>query len=221
MAELTPGRRSVAAALLFLLAAVLAGVVPGARGTEYRAFGMMEGLLAMLLTYLLLDRGVWYRPPQWHGCIAIGYAVLANAQILSLLLPPPGVVQWISVIGFLFLLIAGLAVGSPQRLVGLLAGASVLLALLKFSVIPFLWDRSGPGPGEAFGLGSGLDRIRRVVVDHQPVSPEAELLGVAAVALWVLATRVLWAEDTRTSGRAAGAAQHLPVADLPRHDVER
>ena len=221
MAEMTRGRGAVAAALLFLLAAALAGVTPGERGTDYRVFGMLEGLLALLLTYLLLDRGVWTRTPGWLGWIAVGYGTIASAQVLSLVIPPPGVVQWVSVIGFLFVLIAALGIGSRHRLIGLLAGATVLLALLKFSVIPFLWDRSGPGPGEAFGLGSGLERVRRMVVEHQPISPEAELLGVLAVALWVLYTRLLWPIESAVSGRAGARAHELPVADLPGHDLER
>lgn len=218
---MTPGRRAVAAALLFLLAGVLAGVTPGERGTEYRVFGMLDALLALLLTYLLLDRGVWRRTPGWIGWIAIGYAAIASAQVLALLIPPPGVVQWISVVGFLFVLIAALGVRTRHRLVGLLGGATVLLALLKFSVIPFVWERSGPGPGEAFGLGAGLERIRRMVVDYQPVSPEAELLGGVAVALWVLGTRLLWPGEPVVSGHAGVRAEELPVADLPRHDLER
>lgn len=192
MAEMTPGRRAVAAALMFLLAAALAGISPGDSATTYRVFWLPEGLLAFLLTFALIEGRVWQRSPGPLGWIAIGYGTLANAQILTLLLPPPGIVSWVSLIGVLFLLLAALAMSSRRRLVGLLAGMSVLLAMIKFSVIPFLWVRSGPAPGEAFGLGTGLDRIRRLVVDYQPVPHEGQLLGLAAIGLWIMATRMLW-----------------------------
>lgn len=192
MAEITAPRRAVAAALLFLAAAVLAGVMPQQHATVYRLFGLVEGLLAILLTFILLEQQVWERPPGPLGWIAVVYGTAANGQILALLLPGPGFLQWMSVLGFLFLAWPALAITSRRRLVGLLAGAAVLLALLSFSVIPFLWERSGSAFGGVLGLGSALDGIRRLVVDHEPLRPAGQLMGVVAVGLWALATRLLW-----------------------------
>lgn len=219
MATLTPARRSVAAALLFLLAAVLAGISPGPDRTIYQTFGVTEALLAFLLTYLLVVGGAWQRAPGVTGGVALAYGTVANGQLLSLLLPPPGVVQWVAVVGFLFVALASLAITSRQRLVGILAGAATLLALLKFSVIPFVWARSGPQPGEAFGLGSGLDRIRRMVVEYEPISAEGQMVGVAAIGLWIVATALLWAGsdpgDPRGSAAPVDAPREPPAIQRP------
>lgn len=216
MAELTHARRAVAAALLFLLAAVLAGVTPGEAGTSYRLFWLPEGLLGVLLTFALLDGRGWTRPAGMLGWLPVGYGTLANAQILALLLPPPGIVNWFAVVGVMFVLLAALALTAPRRMMALLAGMGVLLALIKFSVIPFLWARSGPGPGEALGLGSGLERLRRLVVEHEPVSQEGQLLGLIAVCLWVVATRLLWSDPlVHEPADHHPALPHNPAPALP------
>lgn len=189
---MTPARRAVAAAILFLLTAILAGVVPAERATIYRTFGLVEGLLAFLLVYILLEQRVWNRPPGALGWLAVSYGALATAQIFALLLPAPGVLQWVSVVAVLLLAWSALAIGSRRRLIGVLAGLAVMLALLKHSVIPLVWEHSGPGPGEAFGVGSALESVRRLVVDYEPIPRSSQLLGVLAVALWIAATRLLW-----------------------------
>lgn len=189
---MTQGRKGVAAALLFLGAAALAGVVPRENATVYRVFGLVEGSLALLFTFVLLERRVWERTPGFLGALAVAYGTAANAQILALLLPAPGLLQWVCVIGVVFLAWAALALTSRARLIALLGGLAVILALVKFSIVPVLWSRSGPAPGEAFGLGTALEGVRRLVVDYEPVPPGAQLFGVAAIALWALATRTLW-----------------------------
>ncbi|HET7320905.1 MAG TPA: hypothetical protein VFI96_00245, partial [Longimicrobiaceae bacterium] len=99
---LTAARRAVAASLLFLLGAALAGIVPRATGLEYRVFGLVEGVLGLYLSYVLLLRRVWVRPPGALGWMVVAYGTLANTQILALLLPPPGVLQWVVVTGLAF-----------------------------------------------------------------------------------------------------------------------
>lgn len=191
-ATLTPARRGVAAALLFLASAVLAGVTPRPTGVEYRTFGMVDGVLALLLVYLLLLRRVWLRPPGALGWLAVGYGTVATAQLLALLLPPPGVVQWVVVTTLAFSAWAALAGRSRTRLVASLASLALLLALLKFSVIPFLWVRAGPAAGQGWGLGDLAEGFRRLFVEYHPLGPGAELLGFAALGCWALATRLLW-----------------------------
>ncbi|MBW3631156.1 MAG: hypothetical protein KY464_17960 [Gemmatimonadetes bacterium] len=193
-APLTSPRRSVLAALLFLLSAALAGVTPRAAGVEYRAFGMVEGLFTLLLVYLFLLRGVWARPAIALAWLPVVYGGLATAQLLRLLLPPPGVLQWVVVTGLAFSIFAAFAARSPTRLLAGLGTAAILLALLNFSVIPFLWVRAGPGPGEAWGLGNLAEGFRRLFVEYAPLGPGGELLGVVAVACWAVATRLLYAE---------------------------
>lgn len=194
-APLTPERRAVAAALLFLAAGALAGITLRTQGVEYRTFGLTEGLFALLLTYLLLLRGVWRRPPGVIGWIAVVYGTLAGAQILELLFPPPGIVEWVVVTGLAFSAWGALAGGTRERLVASLAGLALLLALLNFSVIPAIWDRAGPAPGEAFGLGNLAESFRRLFVDYQPTRPAGQLVAFLGIGCWALATRLLWVDE--------------------------
>ncbi|HEX8360714.1 MAG TPA: hypothetical protein VF613_11415, partial [Longimicrobium sp.] len=89
----TPAQRAVGAALLFLAAAALAGVAPTDRGVQYRAFGIVEGVFSLLLTYILLQRRAWTSPAGVAGWAAVVYGTLATAQIAEFLFPPPGVVE--------------------------------------------------------------------------------------------------------------------------------
>ncbi|MBA2243386.1 MAG: hypothetical protein H0W11_00380 [Gemmatimonadetes bacterium] len=189
---LTPGRRGIAAALLFLGSAALAGVTLPYGGVEYRVFGLTEGLLALLLCYILLLRRVWLRPPGVAGWLAVGYGTLATAQLLELLLPPAGIIEWIVVTGLALTAWAALSGGTRQRMLGSLASLSLLLALFKFSVIPFVWERAGPAPGAALGLGNVAESFRRLFVDYQPLRQEGQLVGFLAIVLWALGTRLLW-----------------------------
>jgi hypothetical protein len=195
---LTPGRRALLAALLFLGSTALAGVTPRLDRVEYRAFGMVEGLFALLLAYLFLLRGVWTRPAGALGWVPVAYGTLATAQLAALLLPPPGVLQWVVVTGLAFSALAAFAARSPTRLLAGLGAAALLLALLNFSVIPFLWVRAGPGPGEAWGLGNLAEGFRRLFVEYEPLRAGGELLGFVAVALWVMGTRMIWSDPSPT-----------------------
>ncbi|HEX2095705.1 MAG TPA: hypothetical protein VHG28_25125 [Longimicrobiaceae bacterium] len=191
-AALTPHRRGVGAALLFLGSAALAGAELLETGIRYSAPGVVEGVFALLLTYLLLLRGAWIRPPGALGWVPVAYGTAANTMLLELLLPPPGVIEWVVVFALAFTAWGALATGTRTRLMAALASLALLLALLKFSVIPVLWERVGPAPGEAFGLGDVAESVRRVLADHRPIRPAGQLAGIVALSLWVLATRLLW-----------------------------
>jgi hypothetical protein len=188
----TPAQRAVAAALLFLAAAVLAGVAPLEHGVEYRVFGIVEGLFALLLAYLLVLRGAWAAPAGVPGWAAVVYGTLATAQVLEFLFPPPGLVQWVVVAGVTITAWSVFTAGSPRRLAASLASLAVILALVRYSVIPVLWTRIGPAQGTAFGLGDVAEGARRIFADWHPVRPGGELLGFAAVCCWALATRLVW-----------------------------
>jgi hypothetical protein len=190
--RLTLERKAVAAALLFLAAAFVAGVNPGSAGLSYHTFGVSEGIVALLLTHVFLQRGIWWSPAGAVRWVAVAYGAAANAQILELLIPPPGILEWLVLTGIAFSSWAVVGAGSRSRLIAGLAAMSLLLAVLKFSVIPVLWDRAGPGPGEAWGLGDLAEGLRRLVVDYEPITRGGQLLGVVALALWAAATRMLW-----------------------------
>lgn len=189
---LTPPRRALAAALLFLGSGALAGMALRPGGTEYRLFGVTEAVFGLFLTFVLLSRGAWLRPAGALGWVAVGYGSWANAQLLELLLPPPGVLEWVVVSALALTGWAALGGGSRERLVAALATLALLLALLNFSVLPVLWERAGPEPGTALGLGDLAESVRRFVADYRPLRPAGQALGGVAIALWALATRLLW-----------------------------
>jgi hypothetical protein len=192
----TEARRALASAYLVLLAAVLAGVVPAGQGVEYHLFGMLEGVFALLLAYLLVLRGAWPRAGGVAGWAARVYGVVATAQVLGVLLPPPGVVQWVVVAGVAISAWGAFSASSRRRLMASLGSLAVLLALVRYSVIPVLWARIGPAAGTAFGLGDVAESGRRIFADWQPPTAAAQLFGFAAVCAWALATRVSWSEDS-------------------------
>lgn len=190
---LTPPRRAVAAALLWLLAGALAGVAPlAAGGVEYRTFGLTEAIFALLVVYALLERGAWRRTPGPLGWAAVAYGAWATAQLLELLFPPPGLLEWVVVTALALTAWSALGGGTRERLIASLASLALLLALLNFSVVPILWERAGPAPGEAFGFGDLAESARQLVAAYRPMRREGQLLGALAIALWAAGTRLLW-----------------------------
>jgi hypothetical protein len=195
----TPAQRAVAASLLFLLSAVLAGVVLVEHGVEYHLFGIVEGIFALLLGYILVMRGAWATPSGLCGWAAVVYGTVATAQVLELLFPPPGLVQWVVVTGVAITAWSVFSAGSPRRLVASLASLAVVLALVRYSVIPVLWTHLGPAEGTALGLGNIAESARRVFADWHPVRPAGELIGFVAICCWALATRLVWSPRPEVS----------------------
>ena len=188
---MTAARRAVAAALLFLCAAAVAGIAPVQGGVQYRTFGIVEGVFALLLTYVLLQRRAWMSPAGVPGWAAVIYGTLATAQIAEFLFPPPGIVEWVVVATLALSGWGALSRGPRRRLVFGLATLSLLMALLRYSVIPVMWG-VGPQPGDLLGVGELAQGARRVFADYQPIRPVGQLLGFAAMAMWALATRLVW-----------------------------
>lgn len=189
---MTFAQRHVAAALVFLASAAVAGVALVPEGVEYRAFGMVEGVFALLFSYLLVFRGAWARPEGATGWIALAYGTVASAQALELLLPPPGMIEWMVVAALAVTSWGAFSGGTRRRLVFSLATLALLLAVIKFSVIPVLWGRMGPAAGTAFGLGDAAESVRRTFADYRPLRPIGQLVGFVALALWAAGTRLLW-----------------------------
>lgn len=200
--RLTPERSAVVAALLFLAAAFVAGLAPGPRGFSYRTFGITEGLGAILLTYIFLERRVWWSAARRLRWVAFVYGTVATAQILELLLPEPGILEWMVLTGLAFAVWAAVGARSRKRLLAGLAVVASLLAMLKFSVVPTLWVRAGPAVGAAWGLGDLAEGARRLVVDHEPITAAGQLLGVVAIGLWAAGTRLLWRQRRRRVKKA-------------------
>ncbi len=203
---MTAAQRAVTAALLFLGAAAVAGIAPVESGVQYRTFGIVEGVFALLLTYVLLQRRAWMSPAGVPGWAAVIYGTLATAQIAEFLFPPPGVVEWVVVATLALSGWGALSRGPRRRIVFGLATLSLLMALLRYSVIPVMWG-VGPQPGDLLGVGELAQGARRVMADYQPIRPVGQLLGFAAMAMWALATRLLWPvlPSRRRRGRDAGS----------------
>lgn len=216
-AGFTPSQRAVAAALLFLAAAALAGVAPTGTGVQYRTFGIVEGVFALLLSYVLLQRRAWTSPAGIAGWAAVVYGTVASAQIAEFLFPPPGVVEWVVVATLALSGWGALSRGPRRRIVFGLATLALLMALLRYSVIPVMWG-VGPQPGDVLGVGDLAQGARRVIADHQPVHASAQLFGFAAMACWALATRLVWPvlpTRPRRRKRAHAKGGEEPVNEAP------
>ncbi|HEX5725512.1 MAG TPA: hypothetical protein VFX98_08595 [Longimicrobiaceae bacterium] len=200
---MTAAQRRVLASLLFLLAAVLAGLTFVEHGVEYRAFGLVEGVFALVLTHLLVLRGAWASPDGFPGWLAISYGTLANAQALELLLPPPGMLEWVVAAGLAMFSWGALGGGTRHRTVASLGSLALLLAILKFSVIPVLWERAGPAADTPV-VGGLAESVRRFFVDYQPVRPVGQVIGFLALCGWALGTRLIWPPERLTETAQEG-----------------
>ena len=85
---------------LFLLSFFFAGLRVTASGVDYQLFGVVDGLSALLILYVLLGTGALSWPRDAWGAIVLVFGAGATAQLVSLLLPPPGVLEWV-VVGLL------------------------------------------------------------------------------------------------------------------------
>jgi hypothetical protein len=189
-------RAAILASCSFLLSGALAGSTLRVDGIEYRLFGMTEGVFALFLLYLLVQRRIWSQPVRWDGWLVAAYGFWATAQLLQLLLPPPGLLEWIVVPALVLAAWAALlGTGSRERLVASLGVTAVLLALVNFSIVPALWASSEAATETAFGVGSVARGLRQLVVAYEPVAPATHLLGVLSIALWGLGTRLIWPPD--------------------------
>ncbi|HEU0012492.1 MAG TPA: hypothetical protein VFQ45_02350 [Longimicrobium sp.] len=200
---MTPTQTRLAACFAFLACAALAGVALVENGIEYRAFGMVEGVFALLLAHLLVAREAWEAPRTPLGWTAIVYATLATAQVLELLLPPPGMIEWMVIAGLAVTAWGAFAGGTRRRMLVSLASLALLLAVIKFSFVPIMWRTVGPPAGSNWIVGDVAEGFRRFFADYRPLRPASQLVGFAALALWALGTRLLWTPDTRGEPGAA------------------
>lgn len=184
-------RRAVAAALLFLLAAALAGLeLPAGGGVAWRVFGLVEATLALVLSYLLVERRVWARPRTPTRALAVGYGALATAQLWQRLLPPGGALRIVVVVAVTFALWGALGRAAPRRVLVSLGVLAALLALVRYEIAP-AGQALGPEPGTAWGLGDLAESARRALLGAEPERPAGQLVAATAVAAWAVATALL------------------------------
>jgi hypothetical protein len=115
------------------------------------------------------------------------------------------VLEWLVLTGVAFSIWGVLGGRDRSRVLMGLATLALLLSVLKFSVVPVLWERAGPGPGEAWGLGDLAEGLRRLIVDYEPLTPAGQLVGFVAIGFWAAGTRLLWRE-----GLSAGRVRKRP-----------
>ena len=110
-----------------------------------------------------------------------GYGTVATAQLLELLLPSPGVLEWLVLTGVAFSVWGVLGARTRTRLMMGLGTMALLLSILKFSVIPVLWVRAG---ARTFSLPTGLVPML-MVTGQKPIhqSKQARFQIIDAVAM--------------------------------------
>lgn len=194
---LAPGS-AVAVCSLFLSSFLLAGLWVGGSGVEYRLFSLVDGLAALIILYMLISARVLSWSAGVWGFILLAYAAAATAQLLALLLPPPGVLEWV-VLGALLVFAwnVGYGIHRTRLLLGL-GLVAVGLAALKYSVLPFIWSRTQLPETPLLNLRGLGDQLRGLFIAYTPPRPITQLFAFAAVLAWSLAVWLQWPAERRT-----------------------
>ena len=70
---------------LYAVAFFFGGLRAGVSGLEYHLFGLVDGLAALLILYVLLNTAALSGPRDVWGGVLLVYAVASTAQLVSLL----------------------------------------------------------------------------------------------------------------------------------------
>lgn len=180
------------ASLLFLLAFFFGGLWLDVAQLEYHLFDIVDGVAALLVVYVLLNTAVLSWPRDGWGVVVLIYAAVATAQLISMLLPPPGLVQWI-VLGLL-IYFAWSAVFSVHRtrIVLSLGLVALALAALKYSVLPFVWSVTEMPRTPILDLRALSESVRRLFAVYVPSQPLTQVFAFAAILVWVVGVWVQW-----------------------------
>jgi hypothetical protein len=179
-------------AALFLVAFFFGGIWVGPLGVDFRVFGLVEGVAALLLVYVFLNTGILSWPRGFWGALVLIYAAAATAQLVAMLLPPPGALQWL-VLGLL--LYFSWSVGFGAHRTRILMGVGLIglaLAALKYSILPFVWARTELPQTPIFDLRALVEGIKGLVVVYVPSRPVTQAMALAAILAWVLAIWWQW-----------------------------
>lgn len=196
---------------LFLLCFFFAGLRVSAMGVEYELFGLVDGLAALLILYVLLGTGALSWPQDAWGAVVLIYGAAATAQLVSLLLPPPGVLEWV-VVGVLLYFAWNASYAAHRTRVMLTLGLVALaLAALKYSVLPFVWVRTELPHTPIIDLRAVGEGIKGLMAAYVPSRPVTQALAFAAILAWVVAVWLQWPP----------AGEDDWLRRLPRHDRDR
>jgi hypothetical protein len=196
---------------LFILAFFFAGLRVTASGVEYKLFGVVDGLSALLLLYVLLGTGALSWPRDAWGAVVLVYGAAATAQLVSLLLPPPGVLEWV-VVGLLLYAAWNATYAVHRTRVMLTLGLVALaLAALKYSVLPFVWVRTELPHTPIIDIRALGEGLKGLVAAYVPSRPVTQALAFVAILAWVLAVWLQWPP----------AGEDDWLRRLPRHERDR
>jgi hypothetical protein len=196
---------------LLLISSVLVGGLDlpasGYEAFRFALFGFTGGLLGILFTFALASREVLWRPAGWLGAMLLVYWAAATAMMFRVLLPPPGLVQ----VGLAVLAAAGAGIivsrHDREGAVLTLGIVTVILAVVRFALVPAFWARSELPNWGPIRIGGSADAIRDLFVAYTPERPASQALHFLALILWVAALWLQWRPptDARSDERALAA----------------
>lgn len=197
----TPGigrveRRRALATCLWLAGAVLLGgfdlPAHGYAAFQFAPFGLVAGLLALLYVFVLVQSGVVRRGRGWLSPLLLVYWTAATGMAFRVLLPGPGLVQVALVIGAA--VAAAILASRKDRDEAMLwlGIVAVVLAVLRFGIVPFFEARSGLPDWGPVRLGEAADSFRDIFVAYAPQRPAIQALHFGALACYALALKAQW-----------------------------
>ncbi len=157
---------------LFLAAFFFGGLRLGITGVEYHVFGLVDGLAALLVLYVLLNT--------------------ATAQLVSLLLPPPGLLEWLVLAALLYFAWNASYAAHRSRVVLALGAVALALAALKYSVLPFIWAHTNLPQTPILDLREMAEGFKGLLASYVPSRPITQVFAFAAILAWVLAVWLQW-----------------------------
>ncbi|MGH7571249.1 MAG: hypothetical protein ACREMK_05340 [Gemmatimonadota bacterium] len=189
-------RRRALVTCLWLAAAVLVGgfdlPLLGYAAFQFAPFGIVAGLLGILYVFVLVQKGVIWRGHGWIEPLLLAYWIAATAMMFRVLLPSAGLVQVGLVIG---VAVAAAVIVSRQdrdEAVLWLGIVAVILAVLRFAVVPLFEARSGLPDWGPLKFGEAANTFRDVFVAYAPQRPAVQALHFAALASYALALKAQW-----------------------------
>jgi hypothetical protein len=200
----------LAVSLLLISAVLVGGLDLPASGYEafrFAMFGFTGGLLGILFTFALASRAVLWRPAGWLGTVLLVYWAAGTAMMFRVLLPPPGLVQ----VGLAVLAAvgAGIIVSRHDResAVLTLGVLTVILAVVRFALVPAFWARSDLPNWGPIRIGASADAMRDFFVAYAPERPASQALHFLALVLWIAALWLQWrAPEGSPGGDSSPAA---------------
>jgi hypothetical protein len=179
-------------ASLFLLSFGLGGISLDTGGVEYEVFGLVDGLAALLVVYVLLRSEALARPGGAWGLVMLVYGTAATAQLVGRLLPPPGVLEWLALAALVALAWHGAYGLHRSRLVLNLGLLTVAMAALRYAILPFVWLRAELPRTPVVDLYELGEAFKGLFIAYAPPHPATQAFVFAAVLAWATAVWIQW-----------------------------